>query len=234
MPPKKASKNKNSSKSPPVKPAEKNAISNLFNKIASKDSCLKECKLCNQKIKSCLFNDHVSTKCPNRKLDTNLINKTNGDEDDDNDNDEIIFIDSNIVENIETNVKTEKKELSKVKIESNFEIKETVKLEIEAEEQTSKRIKICDEASNDNEIDELLLKLDYEKLEKINSSELVANDSTQQETIIQSTQIKQEFDYNLNNFENAIKSVINEETFKHLLNDTDLEIIKKFSYLSSK
>lgn len=232
MPPKKASKNKNSSKSPPVKPAEKNAISNLFNKITSKDSCLKECKLCNQKIKSCLFNDHLSTKCPNRKLDTNVINNTNGDENDDND--EIIFIGLNIVKNIETNVKTEKNELNEVKIESNFEIKETVKLEIESEEQTSKRIKICDETSNDNEIDELLLKLDYENLEKINSNELLANDTSQQETIIQSTQIKQEFDYNLNNFENAIKSVINEETFKHLLNDTDLEIIKKFSYLSSK
>ena len=107
-------------------------------------------------------------------------------------------------------------------------------MEIESEEQTSKRIKICDEASNDDEIDDLLLKLDYEKLEKINSNEFLANDSNQQETIIQSTQIKQEFDYNLNNFENAIKSVINEETFKHLLNDIDLEIIKKFSYLSSK
>lgn len=68
-------------KLPEPSSSQRNALSSMFKKIESRDSKLKECHQCQQKIKSCLFSDHLSTKCPERvSLNTNK------------DTDDIIFL----------------------------------------------------------------------------------------------------------------------------------------------
>lgn len=45
---------------------QRNALTSMFASIQSKDSTLQQCNLCSEQVKSCLFNDHMATKCPNR------------------------------------------------------------------------------------------------------------------------------------------------------------------------
>lgn len=45
---------------------QRNALTIMFASIQSKDSTLQQCSLCSEQVKSCLFNDHMATKCPNR------------------------------------------------------------------------------------------------------------------------------------------------------------------------
>lgn len=76
MPPKK-SLNKNSKIILESSESAKNSISNLFSKIKEKDSELKECSFCNEKVKSCLLKDHIATKC---KLGTQKKRKSSEEE----------------------------------------------------------------------------------------------------------------------------------------------------------
>ena len=55
-----------SSKHAPVNESQRNALTNMFKKIEDKDSSLRECQFCHEKIKSCLLSDHVNTKCLKR------------------------------------------------------------------------------------------------------------------------------------------------------------------------
>ena len=57
---------KASSKQAPANESQRNALTNMFKKIEDKDSSLKECQFCHEKIKSCLLSDHVNTKCLKR------------------------------------------------------------------------------------------------------------------------------------------------------------------------
>lgn len=276
MPPKKASKASNATinkstnkKISPIKVSDtdKNAISNMFKRIESKDSLLKECKSCNQRIKSCLFNDHLATKCPNRVKDTSPQRVPEYQVDNDED---IIFISSNnqvVNQTIKTELKIEKQEtkvdekkdyktnLPKEDKQETNDLKQEseTELELELNESLSKRRKasnsMCSEDTfntnvasnatsdfvvdkdNDSDKDDMLLLSQIEAIENNikESSFSKQNDSATSESVNKHS----EFDYYLNNFEKAVESVISEQTFNHLLNDFDLEIIKKFSILSS-
>lgn len=238
MPPKtKASKTLNNSKSAsklkndPVKISEtdKNAISNMFKKIESKDSYMIECKLCSQTIKSCLFTDHMNTKCPNRKIDTSPQKLTKVIPQND---DIIVLSDDEAKEIVNTKIEVQngiKEEIKETKYE-------TVKNEIhqieEKIEPDCKRIKMSpkledyDKVEFDDDKDDQLLLSSIDQIEKNikESSFNRENDSIKSEPT---------FDYYLNNFENALQTVINQDTFSHLLNDFDRETIKKFSNLTS-
>jgi hypothetical protein len=81
MPPKKPGPGKKPL--PAVSSQQKTALSSMFKCIESRDSSYQECSMCHEKVKSCLFNDHLNTKCPNR---VSLSDKK------DNINDDIIFL----------------------------------------------------------------------------------------------------------------------------------------------
>ena len=127
MPPKKASKTLNNTlsksssklKNVPIKisDTDKNAISNMFKKIESKDSYLIECKQCNQKIKSCLLKDHMNTKCPNRKIDSSPQKQMGNS----SQNDEIIVLSDDEVVDTKIEPKNEIKE--EIYTETKHEIK---------------------------------------------------------------------------------------------------------------
>lgn len=42
---------------------QRNSLSDMFRRIESADFSLRECSSCGNKIKSCMFNDHVQNKC---------------------------------------------------------------------------------------------------------------------------------------------------------------------------
>lgn len=102
MPPKKIGSIKKKSigkKSlPEVSQSQRNALTSMFKKIESRDSNLKECSLCSEKIKECLFNDHLNTKCPKR-VGIDIKNEPG----------DIIFVYSNAINNniIHKKIKTE-------------------------------------------------------------------------------------------------------------------------------
>ena len=272
MPPKKSKKFK--ATVPEANESEKNALSNMFKKIESKDSVLKECKYCNQRIKSCLLSDHINTKCPNRKLieskQNQVLTNMNNDIEDD---EEIIFISSNTQSFNEHLGNNTKKEERSMNLESSpnpmnknllvcpqvikeeaiiYDIKPKIEIEDEPDEKkfkpsdsicadensTKNDIKTYNQPDDDNNEDDMLLFNHCESFENNpqDSSFKIQNvlQTSNHEEKISSPKKNNDFEYNLNNFENAMNLVINQENFSHLLNDYDREIINKFSGLSSK
>ncbi len=245
----------------------KNALSSMFKKIESKDSVLKECNFCNQRIKSCLFSDHINTKCPNRKMaeskhkQSDAIMKNCNDDDDDHE--DIIFISSNIQSFDETSRKDIKKEERLLDFESSLKLtSKTIELfpkikdepilynpEIEIEHgPDEKKFKKSDiifpdenilfetniknDKNTDNESeDDMILLSHCDSFEK--NSQNILQIPSHKEKIAFEEKNSTDFDYNLKNFEDAIKSVINQEIFSHLMNEYDCELIQKFSRLSS-
>jgi hypothetical protein len=136
MPPKKQGVNsatkrlKRASDLPEPSQQQRTALTSMFANIESKDSTLQQCHLCQQRIKSCLFNDHLATKCPNR---IGLFEKKEN-------VDDIVFLYSNSsnksiitkkVNSPQQNVKTEHKE-PKLEVEnsvSTLTYENNVKLE---------------------------------------------------------------------------------------------------------
>lgn len=117
--------------------------------------------------------------------------------------------DSNDAEN-KPEIKTETK---RVKIEENTILKGTNDAEISKIEIKVETIIEDSEQHEDRLLTECLSQMDNKDL-KLPSSQT-------------------DFDYYLNNFTTAIQSVLNQETFSLLFDQTDYDVIKRFSLLSS-
>jgi hypothetical protein len=293
MPPKKGSLNSSinkprSSKNIVITPSEKNALSNMFTKIKEKDQSLRECSACNEKVKSCLFKDHVETKCPLR-MGVTIKNETIGGE-------EIIFISEanaslnlapkklnikaspnskNANKKIEVNaspsieeiqaennlvVKSESVEIITENKEKEFNFVESrnepvhsvnqdKQLNVNIEQKTAylngfniietKLVEISEKKTSDI-VPSLAKRPRSESFEVKSKIENFTNDETSNDSKYENYQelsydtSNNDFDYYLNNFTNAIQSILTEETFACLLNKFDYEIIEKFNMLSSK
>lgn len=297
MPPKKGSLNSSINKSRNNKnivitPSEKNALSNMFTKIKEKDQSLRECLACHEKVKSCLFKDHVETKCPLR-MGVTIKNETIGGE-------EIIFIsEANTSLNLapkKLNIKTSPNSknankkievnaspsIEEIQAENNLVVKsESVEIITENKENNEKEFNLVESRNEPvhsvnqdkqlnvnieqktaylngfNIIETKLVEISETKTSDIVPSqakrarsesfevkskiENFMDDETSNDSKYENYQERSsydtsnnDFDYYLNNFTNAIQSVLSEETFACLLNKFDYEIIEKFNMLSSK
>ena len=243
----------------------KNSISNLFNKIQERDSSLKECSFCKEKIKSCLLKDHLATKCVQRAISATVCQ-----------DDEIIFLgESNtptkMNRKFKIDIKTETKISYKnepiecVNISYIADEKEEVKNEIAKPitnvtlaEPAPKRRSISQLKSTETPLladkkeltaekldeDDLLLQDYLNKSDQLLTEEAQTQEKASKPVLVEAAQksnqiesadvtIPDESDYYLNNFTNAIQSVLAEETFACLLDTADYEVIEKFSNLKS-
>ena len=236
-----------------VSDVQKNALTNMFKRIESSDQTLKECVYCHEKIKSCLMKDHLNTKCSskiptnyedeilflevktvkNAKLQGEIKIKTDNEISDDNT--KVLNLSfSKPFCKIE-NVEAVKMELETLTVET---IDNPVKLEVESHDDNiftdsviNKRLKLSaeieNESSNDSAKDNLLLNDFLDQSSEFNSN-------TQGEAEVSNSRRESgSRDYYLENFENAIKSVLDQTTFACLLEDFDYKTIKKFSLLKS-
>ena len=255
MPPKNSAKRCKSAtalqNSAPTSEAQKNALTNMFKRIESLDQTLKKCENCGEKIKSCLFKDHLSTKCSAR----NKIEKASDDE-------EIVILDEVVDVKQEPHLKSEKK-ISSSNIEISVSIlndsrqnnpicrvesvEKVEEVGLENDLPSEKKLRrtlsaeldVVTESSNDSEknnrlINEFLDKNpeifneEFKQLEKKSTSLNESMEMSQSQRRLSGSK-----DFYLENFESAIKSVLDESTFCCLLDDFDFQIIKKFSLLSS-
>lgn len=193
-----------------VSESEKNAISKMFKRIEGSDQRVEECNLCKMKIKICLMKDHLESKCEKRvrgvvEQQLELLTQRREVK---RSVDEIIVLDDDEDEE-ETNIKPLESDSKRVKTE-------TVEPQVSVEQTTGK---IVDkEHSPRSESD-------------INSEDLFLNNYMDE--VDSGSPSKSDFDFYLNNFNNAIQSVLNQETFCCLLNESDYETITRFSTLSS-
>lgn len=124
-------------------PVSTGSILKMFKKIESTDLKFKECTLCHEKVKSCLYKDHLDTKCPNRhkmavKSEPNTVKEEKDKEN--NEDDEIIFVTEintsnsstksfSCSETMASNVDNATNRLISVKQEIKEELKEHFKME---------------------------------------------------------------------------------------------------------
>ena len=80
-----------------AEPVSAGSILKMFKKMESTDLKFKECTMCQEKVKSCLYKDHLDTKCPNRhktgvKSEPNVLKQENVYENSNDVDDEVIFV----------------------------------------------------------------------------------------------------------------------------------------------
>lgn len=225
-----------SRKTPPKPPTEsqKNAISTLFKRIESSDSFMLKCGQCGATVKSCLMKDHLESKCDttSKKLNETQINEKLLDIREQrrkkSNEETIIVLDSSIDEE-DKGVKDgggvcggggDEMEAKKVRVEvSDVDGENSKEISAVGDEKASK-LGECGVNGEDDEDDKLL-------------NEYLSTSNNDDENKEKSGVIKSlEFDIYLNNFTQAIESVLDQETFSCLLNEADYDVIKRFSILT--
>lgn len=213
MPPKRTTSSnklirKSSSNSLTASDVEKNSLSNMFKRIESTDSFLRECTLCHEKIKSCLFKDHLNTKCPFRLEKCSVKNEPNTCP---------VEEDIIILEECSAEVSITKVSVKREYTESDFEAPKRPKLEVNDLKQ--------EEVVNDQQEDDLIRNVNVDNL--VNNLKQDKNESN--------SEINPNVtNYYLDNFINAIQSVLAEDKFSYLFDQTDLMTIEKFNSQSEK
>jgi hypothetical protein len=240
----------NSLKNVQVSEVQKNALTNMFKRIESNDLKLKECPNCKEQIKSCLLNDHLQTKCASKKSQSSSMCLIKTEPQLSQTDNEILIIEEvsgQINKNsYEKKVKTETVKAKPFESEEKITIKnEKIKKchdELISSNPPKKRKSDCnlnEDDENSQILNDFLSNFKESDVISVANSDSLPNlihydNEKDKENKSPRKSLETKTDYNLLNFMNGIESVLDEQTFSHLLDQSDREIISTFCDMSGK
>ena len=118
-------------------------------------------------------------------------------------------------------------------VEITSSVKEECNESFEKRRRSIKRLRSEEENETIPVVNTALITIHLNENNQVKSESIEIVDEVKSEKLTENTDYSNDFDFYLNNFTNAIQSVLAEETFACLLNEEDYETIENFSSLTS-